>query len=61
MRFCRWTPAAVIFEVKHGGYQPVAAGDYVSWAPAEGEAGTFELMEWYRQAQVGDGGHIRSL
>ena len=51
----------VIFEVKHGGYQPVAAGDYVSWAPAEGEAGTFELMEWYRQAQVGDGGHIRSL
>ena len=51
----------VIFEVKHGGYQPVAAGDYVSWAPAEGEEGTFELMEWYRQAQVGDGGHIRSL
>mgnify|MGYP000845560938 FL=1 len=53
--------AGVIFEVKHGGYQAVAAGDYVTWAPAEGEEGTFELMEWYHQAQVGDGGHIRSL
>ncbi len=34
----------IIFEVKHGGYQPVAADDYAHWAPAEGEPGTTELM-----------------
>ncbi|MCW0135576.1 WbuC family cupin fold metalloprotein [Escherichia coli] len=44
----------IIFEVKHGGYQPVAADDYAHWAPAEGEPGTTELMVWYAQAQVGD-------
>ncbi|RTR13056.1 hypothetical protein EKL45_26415, partial [Klebsiella pneumoniae] len=44
----------LIFEVKHGGYQPVAADDYAHWAPAEGEPGTTELMAWYAQAQVGD-------
>nr|UGK56929.1 hypothetical protein [Escherichia coli] len=42
------------FEVKHGGYQPVAADDYAHWAPAEGEPGTTELMARYAQAQVGD-------
>ncbi|ELX2028947.1 hypothetical protein ONI67_005122, partial [Escherichia coli] len=41
-------------QVKHGGYQPVAADDYAHWAPAEGEPGTTELMAWYAQAQVGD-------
>ncbi len=46
----------IIFEVKHGGYQPVAADDYAHWAPAEGEPGTTELMAWYAQAQVGDSG-----
>lgn len=46
----------VIFEVKQGGYQPVAEKDYVSWAPAEGEKGTTEMMKWYALAQVGDGG-----
>lgn len=44
----------IIFEVKHGGYQPVAAEDYVCWAPAEGEAGTADLLAWCQQAQVGD-------
>jgi len=46
----------VIFEVKQGGYQPVAEQDSAAWAPAEGEKGTAELMAWYAQAQVGDGG-----
>ncbi|WP_052285741.1 WbuC family cupin fold metalloprotein [Kluyvera genomosp. 1] len=46
----------VIFEVKHGGYQPVADVDYANWAPAEGESGTAELMAWYANAQVGDRG-----
>lgn len=44
----------VIFEVKHGGYQPVTEQDSAPWAPAEGAAGTQELMAWYSQAQVGD-------
>ncbi len=44
----------LIFEVKHGGYQPVTEQDSAAWAPAEGEAGTQELMVWYSQAQVGD-------
>lgn len=46
----------VIFEVKHGGYQPVAEQDSATWAPAEGQPGTAELIKWYSQAQVGDGG-----
>ncbi|HCD1880921.1 TPA: cupin fold metalloprotein, WbuC family, partial [Enterobacter kobei] len=33
-----------------------AADDYAHWAPAEGESGATELMAWYAQAQVGDGG-----
>lgn len=45
---------AVIFEVKHGGYQPVAEQDFATWAPAEGEAGTEELMAWYQHVQPGD-------
>ncbi|NBB56940.1 cupin fold metalloprotein, WbuC family [Pantoea vagans] len=44
----------VIFEVKHGGYQPVTEQDSAPWAPAENEPGAGELMEWYTQAQVGD-------
>lgn len=46
----------VIFEVKNGGYQPVAEQDSAPWAPAEGQPGTEALMQWYAQAQVGDGG-----
>ncbi len=44
----------VIFEVKHGGYQPVAEQDVAAWAPAEGEPGTAELMAWYQHVQPGD-------
>lgn len=47
-------PGGVIFEVKHGGYQPVAGHDFAGWAPAEGEAGTAELMAWYKQVQPGN-------
>ncbi|MFH2554548.1 WbuC family cupin fold metalloprotein [Klebsiella aerogenes] len=45
----------IIFEVKHGGYQPVAEQDSAPWAPAEGAPGTKDLMAWYAKAQVGDG------
>lgn len=44
----------MIFEVKHGAYQPVAPEDYAAWAPAEGEARTADLMEWYQRVQPGD-------
>lgn len=46
----------IIFEVKHGAYQPVAEQDFAAWAPAEGETGCAELLAWYAQAQIGDGG-----
>ena len=46
--------SGVIFEVKHGGYQPVAAEDYWPTSPAEGDAGTDQIMAWYQVAQVGD-------
>lgn len=44
----------VIFEVKHGGYQPVTEQDSAPWAPAENDPGAGELMEWYLRAQVGN-------
>jgi cupin fold WbuC family metalloprotein len=46
--------SGVIFEVKQGAYQPVAAEDYWPGSPAEGEAGTEQVMAWYEVAQVGD-------
>ncbi|GGP24331.1 WbuC family cupin fold metalloprotein [Silvimonas amylolytica] len=44
----------VIFEVKHGPYMPIAAEDYTTWSPAEGEATVADLMAWYAVAQIGD-------
>ena len=44
----------VIFEVKHGGYQPVTEPDSAPWAPAENDQGAGELIEWYLRAQVGN-------
>lgn len=48
-----------IFEVKHGGYQPVAEHDFAPWAPAEGQPGTAEMLAWYARAGVGDCGIYR--
>jgi hypothetical protein len=56
MPCCRWIKAASFFEVKHGGYQPVPEQDTAPWSPAENAPGSAELMKWYAQAQVGDGG-----
>lgn len=44
---------AVIFEVKHGPYQPVAAEDLAGWSPAEGESEVSAIMAWYATADVG--------
>jgi cupin fold WbuC family metalloprotein len=47
-------PGAVIFEVKHGPYQPIAEADYASWSPASETREAAALLEWYARAQVGE-------
>lgn len=42
---------AVIFEVKHGPYAPIAEADVAAWSNGRTAA---ELNAWYAQAQVGD-------
>lgn len=44
----------VIFEVKHGPYQPVAGVDFWPTSPAEGADGMAETVHWYAQAAEGD-------
>lgn len=42
---------AVIFEVKHGPYAPIAEADVAAWSKGRTAA---ELNAWYAQAQLGD-------
>lgn len=42
---------AVIFEVKHGPYAPIAEADVASWSKGRSAA---ELNAWYSVAQVGE-------
>ena len=42
---------AVIFEVKHGPYAPIAEADVACWSKGRSAA---ELNAWYALAQVGD-------
>jgi len=42
----------VIFEVKHGPYDPQTASDFATWCAADADAQ--RLNAWYAQAQVGD-------
>ena len=42
---------AVIFEVKHGPYAPIAEADIAVWGKGRSAA---ELNAWYAKAQVGD-------
>lgn len=42
---------AVIFEVKHGPYAPIAEADIAAWSKGRSAA---ELNAWYTAAQVGD-------
>ncbi|WP_174634557.1 WbuC family cupin fold metalloprotein [Yersinia thracica] len=44
---------AVIFEVKHGPYQPITAEYFARWSPAEGEAEVSNLLAWYAAADIG--------
>jgi cupin fold WbuC family metalloprotein len=45
---------AVIFEVKHGPYTPIAEADYAPWSPAAETPLVTQLMAWYATAQVGE-------
>ena len=42
---------AVIFEVKHGPYAPIAEADIAAWGKGRSAAG---LNAWYAKAKVGD-------
>ena len=42
----------VIFEVKHGPYDPQTASDFAPWCAADADAK--QLNAWYAQAQVGE-------
>jgi len=44
----------VIFEVKHGPYQPIAEADFSSWGLCDEELHTAALLHWYAAAGVGD-------
>jgi cupin fold WbuC family metalloprotein len=56
---CRWhavlslDPGAVIFEVKHGPYAPIAEADYAPWSPPADAPAVAALMAWYATAGVG--------
>lgn len=44
---------AVIFEVKHGPYVPFKEEDFAPWSPAADDDNRKALMNWYRDAEIG--------
>lgn len=47
-------PGSVIFEVKHGPYAPLPAGDVAAWSPAEGEAAVPAMLAFLNRASLGE-------
>lgn len=45
---------AVIFEVKHGPYTPIAEKDCAKWGSVRDGLQTTNLLHWYGQAKPGD-------
>ena len=45
---------SAFLEVKEGPYDPATAAEFAAWAPAEGDPGAPEFLEWVRKAQPGD-------
>ena len=43
----------VIFEVKHGPYTPFREEDFAPWSPAADNVNYQSLMQWYRDAEIG--------
>ena len=47
---------AAFLEVKEGPYDPETASEFAPWAPAEGETGVPQFLEWLRmQSREGAG------
>ena len=46
--------AATFLEVKEGPYDPATSSEFAAWAPAEGEAGAAQCLDWMRRAKVGE-------
>lgn len=44
----------VIFEVKHGPYQPIAEADFAPWFASEASDEVSRLLNWYATAKPGD-------
>jgi cupin fold WbuC family metalloprotein len=47
-------PGTVVFEVKKGPYVPPGEKSVAPWSPAEGTADAARILDWYRNATVGD-------
>jgi cupin fold WbuC family metalloprotein len=46
-------PGSVIFEVKQGPYQPIAAENLAPWSPEEGQAAVVSMLDFLAQASPG--------
>ncbi len=46
--------AATFFEVKEGPYDPATAGEFATWAPAEGDPAAGAFLEWMANAAAGE-------
>ena len=44
----------VMFELKPGPYAPLSDKCFATWAPAEGAAGTADLVRWFERAAAGN-------
>lgn len=44
----------VFFEVKQGPYVQPREGNAAAWAPAEGEPGVQQTVQWFKNARIGD-------
>lgn len=44
----------IVFEIKQGPYKPIAEHNSASWAPAEGNPGAAQFLDWCRNAKAGD-------
>jgi len=45
---------ALVFELKEGPYSTMTDKDFARWAPAEGDAGCEQVVNWYETAGKGD-------
>lgn len=53
------TDTAMFFEVKPGPFMPSQPHEFADWAPAEGDDGVAEFLDWSQQATLGQ--HYRPV